>query len=213
MLAEQQFTVCHTPPAQASTLSDDDAAVVEAVEAGRGVARWLMEPGTVHEPSVLFEVLRQRPTWMARAACRGQPIELFFPGRGADVRPALELCRQCPVRSECAEYALGSYSEAGVAVSGVWGGTSERRRRQILHQRLAAGPGARSRRRSGGRGRGVRRSASSASASSGASVSWLFIAKTTTSHGRGAASAMVPTTGTGIVVSPSGWPGEVRRAR
>lgn len=97
--------------------------------------RWLMTAGTVHEPSVLFDVLRQRPRWMARAACRGQPTELFFPVRGEDVRPALELCRECPVRRECAEYALGS-TAGTLAVSGIWGGLSARQRRRLRQGEL-----------------------------------------------------------------------------
>lgn len=97
--------------------------------------RWLMEPGTVHEPSLLFEILRQRPAWMKRAACRGEPTERFFPGRGDDVRPALELCRACPVRRECADYALGS-TAGTLGLSGIWGGLSARQRRRLREGEL-----------------------------------------------------------------------------
>ena len=42
-------------------------------------------------------------TWHEHAACRGVPIEAFFPTRGdnALVRAARQVCASCPVRDEC----------------------------------------------------------------------------------------------------------------
>ncbi len=64
-------------------------------------------------------------TW-DEAACRGKPTEWWFPEPGGWARaPALGLCRACPIRSECLEWAL-EHHEAGV-----WGGTSKRERERI----------------------------------------------------------------------------------
>ena len=65
--------------------------------------------------------------WQERAACRDQPVELFF---GTDGEPkaqrqarearAVALCGTCPVRLRCLEHA-GLVPER----YGVWGGTTE----------------------------------------------------------------------------------------
>ncbi|MFI9169493.1 WhiB family transcriptional regulator [Streptomyces lincolnensis] len=80
--------------------------------------------------------------WRDHAACRHEDPDLFFPI--GTTGPALvqqeqakAVCRRCPVRQECLEWAL----DTGQAI-GVWGGTSENERR-ALKRRAAA------RRRSG----------------------------------------------------------------
>src|ERR1019366_8838159 len=45
------------------------------------VLGWLMAPG-IGEQLPTLEEIAHRPAWMVRAACVGQPIELFFPARG-----------------------------------------------------------------------------------------------------------------------------------
>ena len=40
------------------------------------------------------------------------------------------MCARCPVRTECLEYALGNQEKFGI-----WGGLSERERRQLRRQR------------------------------------------------------------------------------
>jgi len=72
-------------------------------------------------------------TWMDRGACRGAPIDTFFPARGEDVATVKELCATCTVRNDCLRYALDNHEEYGV-----WGGCSERERRLIWSQ-MAAG--------------------------------------------------------------------------
>src|SRR5690606_35067816 len=47
---------------------------------------------------MLARVASWHPDWHARAACAGEPIELFFPGRGESLQPAFELCGRCTVR-------------------------------------------------------------------------------------------------------------------
>lgn len=77
--------------------------------------------------------------WMKRAACRGMERgdELFFPERGASTREAKAVCRSCPVREDCLEYALATGEKFGI-----WGGLGERERRRIRGQRAAARRGA-----------------------------------------------------------------------
>jgi WhiB family redox-sensing transcriptional regulator len=71
--------------------------------------------------------------WMLKAACREhQPTE-FFPSDGVGVEVAKRVCRDCPVRLECLEYALTERIDHGV-----WGGCSERERRRILRRRRLA---------------------------------------------------------------------------
>ena len=72
--------------------------------------------------------------WMLRAHCRGADTREFFPSNGLGVEAAQRICRGCPVRDECREYALVNRIEQGV-----WGGASERERRRILRRRRKAG--------------------------------------------------------------------------
>jgi WhiB family transcriptional regulator, redox-sensing transcriptional regulator len=46
--------------------------------------------------------------WMAKAACRGQPADVFFPDEEehADYTQARLVCASCPVRDECLAFAL-----------------------------------------------------------------------------------------------------------
>ncbi|SEG87319.1 WhiB family transcriptional regulator, redox-sensing transcriptional regulator [Actinacidiphila yanglinensis] len=66
--------------------------------------------------------------WRKQAQCRGEDPELFFPVSSAgsgmmQTEKAKSVCRRCPVREQCLEWALenGQY--------GVWGGLSEDERR------------------------------------------------------------------------------------
>jgi WhiB family transcriptional regulator, redox-sensing transcriptional regulator len=69
-------------------------------------------------------------SWTAQAACLGCDPDLFFPSRGESCVEAKAVCRVCPVRVECLEFALAT-GEA----HGIWGGASERERRRIRRQR------------------------------------------------------------------------------
>ena len=71
-----------------------------------------------------------RPAWHQHGACRGADPNLFFPERGESVKEAKAVCARCPVRAECLEYALEQPGEIGI-----WGGLSERERRQLRRQR------------------------------------------------------------------------------
>ncbi|MER7110562.1 WhiB family transcriptional regulator [Streptomyces sp. NPDC000229] len=69
--------------------------------------------------------------WRLQAVCRDEDPDLFFPigNTGPAVLQAEEaksVCRRCPVREPCLEWALESGQEAGV-----WGATTEDERRAL----------------------------------------------------------------------------------
>lgn len=76
-----------------------------------------------------FADLLNRPAWMKDALCREHPEVVWFPGRGEDARPAKALCARCLVQPECLDYAESI--TVPMPPSGIWGGTSERERRQV----------------------------------------------------------------------------------
>lgn len=71
--------------------------------------------------------------WRARAECRTTDTAVFFQPRGASVEDAREICRRCPVRSECLDYAVATHQRYGM-----WGGLSERQRRNLRRTRIAS---------------------------------------------------------------------------
>lgn len=68
--------------------------------------------------------------WMISGLCREREPSFFFPSDGVGVDHARRVCAECPVKTECLEYALRYRIEHGV-----WGGASERERRRILRSR------------------------------------------------------------------------------
>jgi WhiB family transcriptional regulator, redox-sensing transcriptional regulator len=73
--------------------------------------------------------------WIEKAECRKpeHDTNTFFPERGSNTIPAKRICYDCPVRAECAEYAIALSERIGV-----WGGLSERDRRKIRRIRSLA---------------------------------------------------------------------------
>jgi WhiB family transcriptional regulator, redox-sensing transcriptional regulator len=72
-----------------------------------------------------------RADWRDHAACRHCDPELFFPdgdirAARAQVAAAKKVCRGCPVKRICLNWALADGQEAGI-----WGGTTEQERRQL----------------------------------------------------------------------------------
>lgn len=61
--------------------------------------------------------------------CKDMNPQLFYPERGDTrrLREAKSVCAGCVVKDECLEYALTPPVEKW----GIWGGTSERERRQM----------------------------------------------------------------------------------
>jgi len=68
----------------------------------------------------------EEPDWRIRALCRSGDPELLFVS-GARQREVASICRNCPVKWECAADALDNKVEYGV-----WGGLTERQRRSLL---------------------------------------------------------------------------------
>lgn len=90
-------------------------------------AEHLGDPQDLVDGVDTFLRLLQRPSWHARAACRGQGIGKWFPTKGQPAAPAVEVCESCPVRTECRAYAL----EVGPELDGVWAGTTPMSRRAL----------------------------------------------------------------------------------
>lgn len=69
--------------------------------------------------------------WRDEGACRGVDPNLFFPVRGESTAAAKAVCRECPVRQECLEWAL-----ANNETHGIWGGASERERKRMRRRMI-----------------------------------------------------------------------------
>jgi WhiB family transcriptional regulator, redox-sensing transcriptional regulator len=72
--------------------------------------------------------------WRARALCRDEDPELFFPiGTSGpallQIAEAKAVCARCPVRAECLAEALETGQDYGV-----WGGLSEDERRSLKRE-------------------------------------------------------------------------------
>ncbi|MFI6103770.1 WhiB family transcriptional regulator [Streptomyces sp. NPDC093595] len=82
--------------------------------------------------------------WRNAAACRTEDPDLFFPiGTGGpamlQTEAAKTVCRRCPVRQQCLEWALENNQDTGV-----WGGLGEAERRTLRRRSRAAAARARS---------------------------------------------------------------------
>lgn len=99
--------------------------VVETAPAAGNVAT-----GNTVEPRF---VVPDGEDWQDYGNCLGVDPDLFFPERGASTREAKEVCRGCPVKVDCLEFALENVEKFGI-----WGGYSERERRRLRRQRAQA---------------------------------------------------------------------------
>jgi WhiB family transcriptional regulator, redox-sensing transcriptional regulator len=70
--------------------------------------------------------------WMRSGVCMETDPEAFFPNRGTSAMTAKSVCAECPVRTDCLDYALAHNERFGV-----WGGLSERERRLERQRRTA----------------------------------------------------------------------------
>lgn len=76
-------------------------------------------------------------SWQLRAACRGPQAEVFFPPTRAErkderlerEREAKAICRTCPVRRECLDYAMRIREPHGI-----WGGLNELERKHLVER-------------------------------------------------------------------------------
>ena len=73
-------------------------------------------------------------TWQEKASCRGPSSALFFPPTHSERKEdkderesrAKAICRTCPVKKPCLEYALRIREPHGI-----WGGLNELERRDL----------------------------------------------------------------------------------
>lgn len=77
-------------------------------------------------------------SWRDDAACRNTDPDLFFPvgsaGEAAEeARAAIAMCRRCPVRENCLEFAMVTNQR-----DGIWGAASEEDRRRMRSAWVAA---------------------------------------------------------------------------
>lgn len=75
--------------------------------------------------------------WMDRALCTGADPEIWFPEAGGWVasRKAQKICRACPVREQCLEYALVNFIDHGI-----WGGIPGSVREKMRSERNLVKP-------------------------------------------------------------------------
>jgi Transcription factor WhiB. len=84
----------------------------------RGVDTWV---------TPLMEKLDLRgEDWRDQALCAQCDPELFFPGSNGSVKPALRICHDCPVMTECR--AWGDATETSGRVYGILGGETGQQR-------------------------------------------------------------------------------------
>jgi WhiB family redox-sensing transcriptional regulator len=72
--------------------------------------------------------------WASKGACKDiADPSMFFPARGENdrVAAAKQVCAGCPVRAECLQWAIDTHEKYGV-----WGGLSERQRRDLRRGRV-----------------------------------------------------------------------------
>ena len=80
-----------------------------------------------------MEDLRQK--WKLQAKCRGLNTEMFFPEKGGDIKGKIEaakaVCAECPVRTDCLDYAIGFITGNFISLPGIYGGLTEMERRRL----------------------------------------------------------------------------------
>lgn len=77
--------------------------------------------------------------WTDAAACKGKPLEWFFPTKGGTLRQAKALCARCPVVQQCRDATdiMENGATQPVHVHGFFGGESPNQR---MARRGAAQP-------------------------------------------------------------------------
>jgi WhiB family redox-sensing transcriptional regulator len=95
----------------------------------------LMSTSTAMGACIALEDNPRPGGWAHRAACRDTSTQLFFAADDVSVAAARRLCRSCPVRPECADYAL-SLPE----LTGIWGGMTAAERRRLRRALASSEP-------------------------------------------------------------------------
>lgn len=82
-----------------------------------------------NKPSNNLRLLLSEEGWWSQGACRDANLELFFSDSTNLSSQAIAICNGCSVRHPCLEYALANKEDFGV-----WGGTTERKRRRLKRE-------------------------------------------------------------------------------
>lgn len=91
-------------------------------------------------PTAAAPVLLIPGPWAQDALCAQTDPDLWYPELGGHAQAALarRICRACPVRAECLDYALAGADTWNGLTTGIWGGTTPRERARIRRARKAA---------------------------------------------------------------------------
>jgi WhiB family redox-sensing transcriptional regulator len=75
-----------------------------------------------------FALVMQDFEWMDEAACRNVDGVNFFPDVSYDTESklALKLCKECPVKEDCLEFAIVNEIDYGI-----WGGATPKQRKSL----------------------------------------------------------------------------------
>ena len=71
--------------------------------------------------------------WRADALCSRTDPDLWFSPGAIEHKEAKRICRDCPVRLDCLQYAMETPVDHGI-----WGGLTERERRRFRRQALSS---------------------------------------------------------------------------
>ena len=86
---------------------------------------------------LLLAIAAGVPAWMKDATCAepGYDPDWWFPdglGMGSKARKATAVCRRCLAQVDCLAWAL----DQGPLLRGIWGGTLEEERKQLLKRKV-----------------------------------------------------------------------------
>jgi WhiB family redox-sensing transcriptional regulator len=77
--------------------------------------------------------------WAEQALCAQAGPDAWFPTKGqhSPAKIAIRICRACPVRVQCLDYALSGVDTWGGITTGIWCGTTPQERDRLRQQRKA----------------------------------------------------------------------------
>lgn len=116
------------------TVAGDDKLLAsqEAQERYHRLNDVLADPGFARSGASVPWIAIEPQSWEHQAECKNAQPDIFHPEKGGSTREAKKICSRCPVIQECLDYALEHNERFGI-----WGGLSERERRQM--QRMKKG--------------------------------------------------------------------------
>jgi WhiB family redox-sensing transcriptional regulator len=78
--------------------------------------------------------------WAEWALCAQADPDAWFPEKGqhAQAKTAARICRACPVRAQCLDYALSGADTWGGITTGIWGATTPQERGRLRQQKTVA---------------------------------------------------------------------------